>query len=233
MEQKPKKHVMIVPYRDRKKQLDIFLEKTLPRLNKYLNNVEVLIIEQEKGKPFNRGKVLNIGVKESDYDSYLYTHDVDVHPFRHTIYNIYDQKLDEKEIIGIYTSKFDTLGGIIKFKKKTFEIVNGFPNNYWGWGMEDKALQNRVEFMNINIKKSILQDTLNENDYFLVNDKDIKRVVSHDAQEKHNFVYKDFKKLDNMGKYKSVFNSGLNNLEYRITNKEQLMENVKKITVEI
>ncbi len=231
MEQK--KHIMIIPYRDRKTQLDIFLEKTFPRLKQYLNNVEILVVEQADGKPFNRGKVLNIGVKESDYDSYLYTHDVDVHPHRHTIYNIYNKEIDEKGIMGIYTSKHDTLGGIIKFKKKTFEVINGFPNNFWGWGMEDKALQNRAEFMEIKINKHIRQDTIYENDYFKVNDKDVKRVISQDAQEKHNFVYLEFPKLNNMQKYKNVFDNGLNNLEYKIIKQEQIMENVKKITVEI
>lgn len=227
------KHIIIIPYRDREKQLNIFLEKTLPRLQQYLNNVEILVIEQVEGQPFNRGKLLNIGVKESDYDSYLFTHDVDVHPHRHTIYNIYDKKLNEKEIMGIYTSKHNTLGGIIKFKKRTFEIINGFPNNFWGWGMEDKALQNRAEFMKVKISKNIRQDTIQENDYFIVNDQNITRVVTPDAQEKHNFVYKEFQKLNNMQKYANIFNNGLDNLKYAIEGKEILMENVKKITVKI
>ena len=121
----------------------------------------------------------------------------------------------------------------IDYYTKTFEIVNGFPNEFWGWGMEDKALQNRAEFMKIKVTKNILQDTLHENDYFIVNDKEVKRVVTPDAQKKHNFVYDEFSKLDNMQKYQSIFSSGLNNLEYKIIKQEQIMENVKKITVEI
>ena len=87
--------------------------------------------------------------------------------------------------------------------------------------------------MEIKINKHIRQDTLPENDYFTVNDKDIKRVLTEDAQKKHNFVYLEFPKLNNMQKYKNVFDNGLNNLEYKIIKQEQIMENVKKITVEI
>ena len=56
---------------------------------------------------------------------------------------IYKRK--DNNIIGIYTSKHNTLGGIIKFTTNNFEKINGFPNNFWGWGVEDKALQNRVD----------------------------------------------------------------------------------------
>ena len=227
------KNVMIIPYRDRKTQLDLFYQEHFPRLKQYLNNVEILIVEQDKGKPFNRGKVLNIGVKESDYNSNLFTHDVDVHPHRHTIYRIYNQNVEDKEIKGIYTSKHNTLGGIIKFNKKTFETINGFPNEFWGWGMEDKALQNRAEFMKIKVTKNILQDTLHENDYFRVNDKNVPKVITEDAQKKHNYVYDEFPKFNETQKYKHTFEDGINNLKYTILNDEILMENVRKITVKI
>ena len=31
----------------------------------------------------------------------------------------------------------------------TIQKINGFPNDVWGWGTEDKALQNRTEYYNI------------------------------------------------------------------------------------
>ena len=52
---------------------------------------------------------------------------------------------------------------------QTFSLINGFPNNFWGWGEEDKALQNRAEAFGIEIKKNeLMQDTLTtlENDKF-------------------------------------------------------------------
>ena len=62
--------------------------------------------------------------------------------------------------MGIYTSHCNTLGGIIKLNDKTIQKINGFPNNIWGWGTEDKALQNRAEFYNIK-KITLLTNKLN------------------------------------------------------------------------
>ena len=99
--------------------------------------------------------------------------------------------------------------------------------------MEDKALQNRAEFMKIKVTKNILQDTLHENDYFRVNDKNVPKVITEDAQKKHNYVYDEFPKFNETQKYKHTFEDGINNLKYTILNDEILMENVRKITVKI
>ena len=40
------------------------------------------------------------------------------------------------------------MGGIIKIKDSIIHKINGFPNDVWGWGTEDKALQNRTEYYN-------------------------------------------------------------------------------------
>ena len=41
------------------------------------------------------------------------------------------------------TNKF-YFGGIVTFSAGGFRAVNGYPNNFWGWGGEDDALQLRV-----------------------------------------------------------------------------------------
>lgn len=35
-------------------------------------------------------------------------------------------------------------GGIVSFNIADFEKINGFPNNFWGWGGEDDELMKRV-----------------------------------------------------------------------------------------
>ena len=59
------KLAIIVPYRDR----DEHLMRFLPAMesSNLLEGIdyEILIVEQEKGKPFNRGKLLNVGAIQS------------------------------------------------------------------------------------------------------------------------------------------------------------------------
>ena len=60
------KLAIIVPYRDRLLHLNKFIAYMRPRFK-----ADVIVVEQLQGKPFNRGKLLNIGVIESpDYDYY-------------------------------------------------------------------------------------------------------------------------------------------------------------------
>ena len=58
-----KKLAVIVPYRNRESHLNVFI----PYLEDYLNSkkipFEIFVIEQKDKKPFNRGKLLNIGYK--------------------------------------------------------------------------------------------------------------------------------------------------------------------------
>ena len=56
----------------------------------------------------------------------------------------YNKEINENTVLAILTSICNTYGGIIKICNKTIDKINGFPNNIWGWGVEDKALKNRV-----------------------------------------------------------------------------------------
>ena len=54
---------IIVPYRDREQQLKRFLS----HMKDYIKDIdyEIFIIEQSDDKPFNRGKLLNVGYKHA------------------------------------------------------------------------------------------------------------------------------------------------------------------------
>ena len=55
---------IIVPYRDRQEHL----EKFIKQIPSYLSNndieYELIVVEQSDKKPFNRGKLFNIGANE-------------------------------------------------------------------------------------------------------------------------------------------------------------------------
>jgi hypothetical protein len=46
------------------------------------------------------------------------------------------------------------LGAVVSVNQEEFEQVNGYPNNFWGWGGEDNALNRRLHDNHIPIRKS-------------------------------------------------------------------------------
>ena len=78
MKKQISKLAIIVPYRNRKKQLDRFIKhidkffKKPIRSTKELVDYHIFVVEQSDEKPFNQGKLLNIGYtcsQKTDYSS--------------------------------------------------------------------------------------------------------------------------------------------------------------------
>lgn len=141
---------ILIPYRDRAENLAQFLRESLPLFNQHLDDFKIIVIEQGNTKPFNRGLLLNVGVKHfaKNSDDDIILHDVDIVPKKHVIEKYYSAKVDKNKILGIYGYEF-SIGGISKLSRSTFEMINGFPTNYWGWGYEDLILKLRVELTDI------------------------------------------------------------------------------------
>lgn len=148
---------LISPYRNRVKQLQLFLEHYSSILE--LEKVKIVIIEQFNNKAFNKGLLLNCGIKElnkrynfTDND-FLIFNDIDCLVKPHKLIDFLenpDNKINH--IYGfknIFFDKFNCLGGIVSMKYSTFCKINGFPNNFWGWGGEDLALGWRAKHNNI------------------------------------------------------------------------------------
>ena len=222
------KNTILIPYRDRKPDLKYFLNNSYPLLKKHLEGLKVLIIEQIDGKPFNRGKTLNVGFRESEAD-YYFTHDVDINPTEETIKSIYCKEVLDNSIMGIYTSRCNTLGGIIKMRSSTFETINGFPNNFWGWGCEDKDLQNRAEFRNIDVTKNILNNDPEKEKYFKIFDAGGRDM----RMPNHHFVYNVWDNVSIEDQEKYIIENGVSNTEYNIIKTINFNDDIKKITVEI
>jgi len=135
------KLAIIVPYRNRPEQLEKF--KTY--LEQYLDNrgyeYFIIVVEQTDNKSFNRGKLLNIGFKEAVRRrcDYVVFHDVDMLPLD------IDYSYEDFPIhLASDNLPFeDYFGGITLFPVHVFEKINGFSNNYWGWGFEDDDLRYR------------------------------------------------------------------------------------------
>jgi len=146
---------IIVPYRDREQQLKRFLS----HMKEYIKDIdyEIFIVEQADEKPFNRGKLLNAGYKyalDKGCDYFVF-HDVDMLP-EDVDYSYSDKPLHLATHLQEHdyeTTFFDYFGGVTMFTKEDFKTINGFSNEYWGWGFEDDDLLIRCIESDLDIDK--------------------------------------------------------------------------------
>jgi hypothetical protein len=134
---------VIVPYRDRKDHLDIFI----PTIKKYFD-AHVYVIEQCDEEGFNLGKLINCAFIEfhKEFD-YFVIHDVDTLPvkvdYSYSIYPCHLGTQIEKWSYKLPYPRF--FGGVILMPNAHFEIINGYDNGYFFYGAEDDALRKRLE----------------------------------------------------------------------------------------
>lgn len=157
---------IIAPYRDRYDQLMIFKRHITKFLKKTDIDYELIIVEQDNAKNFNRGKLLNIGflvAKKLGCD-YVVFHDIDMIPTKvdysysdhptHLASKFVSENKNFKRII------FDEyFGGVTIFPVDDFERINGYSNEYWGWGYEDDDLLWRCKVNGIKLDKKEIQTT--------------------------------------------------------------------------
>jgi predicted peroxiredoxin len=166
---------IIVPYRDREQQLKRFLT----HMKDYLKDIEyeIFIIEQSEGKSFNRGKLLNVGYKhavEKGCDYFVF-HDVDMLP-EDVDYSYSEKPLHLATHLQEHdyeTTFFDYFGGVTMFTKDDFKTINGFSNEYWGWGFEDDDLLVRCIESDLDLDtESFGSDEIQTNESFKFNGDD-------------------------------------------------------------
>uniref|UniRef100_K3X9X5 Galactosyltransferase C-terminal domain-containing protein n=1 Tax=Globisporangium ultimum (strain ATCC 200006 / CBS 805.95 / DAOM BR144) TaxID=431595 RepID=K3X9X5_GLOUD len=154
----PLRVAIIVPFRDshpaqkRQAHLDKFVPHMTALLTKQdeLSAFHIFIMEQSlDGRKFNRGKLLNAGsdIARNDYDVFIF-HDVDLLPGddlgQYYAHNPVDGPFHIARVWDRYNSNPKYFGGIVAFSRRDFIKINGFPNNFWGWGGEDDELYCRV-----------------------------------------------------------------------------------------
>lgn len=135
---------IMVPYRDRKEHLSIFL----PSIKYYLPNCDVYVIEQTDDKGFNLGKLINCGfIHFNELFDYFIIHDVDAIPEKVDYsYSIYPTHLGtEVENLAYKLPYPRFFGSVILMPNGHFEIINGYDNDFFHWGGEDDALRKRLE----------------------------------------------------------------------------------------
>ena len=154
-EVKTPKRIFIVPYRNRI-QHKFFFSKYMSFILEDCDDYEIMFSHQCDARTFNRGAVKNIGFiaaknkyPEHYKDITFIFNDVDTIPF----YKIFDYNTTHGVVKHYYGFKY-ALGGIVVMKGADFEKTNGYPC-FWGWGMEDNALQKRCDAVGLQIDRSV------------------------------------------------------------------------------
>lgn len=210
---------IIVPFRNRAEHLNIFA----PHINSFLANqnlsYKILIVEQTDEKPFNRAKLLNIGYDyvKDQFKNYVF-HDVDMIPIeKKASYEVVETPTHYAAIVeqfGWNLAYEQYVGGVTAFDDDSFKKINGFSNQYFGWGAEDDDLYRRCEISGVKfMRRQNMYSSLNH-------DRPIIKELYH-------------KNLNLLGTWQDrVKTDGLNNLNYEILN---IAENplYTQITVEI
>ena len=150
--------LIIIPYRNREEHLN----KLMNTLNFFSEHgLQTVIIEQSEGYPFNRGLLLNIGVKTFPDKDYYILHDVDLVPnedllkyyFEYPINPIHigfrGQRYSKDKVIPFTIDLINFLGGVLSISKTDFLRTNGMSNRFWGWGGEDNVQINRLNDLGI------------------------------------------------------------------------------------
>uniref|UniRef100_A0A8C9EKQ5 Beta-1,4-galactosyltransferase n=1 Tax=Pavo cristatus TaxID=9049 RepID=A0A8C9EKQ5_PAVCR len=154
------KVAIIIPFRNREEHLKYWLYYMHPILQRQQLDYGVYVINQDGDEEFNRAKLLNVGFveasKEYDYDCFVFS-DVDLIPMddRNT-YKCYSQPRHlsvSMDKFGFRLPYNQYFGGVSALSKEQFTKINGFPNNYWGWGGEDDDIYNRLVFKGMGISR--------------------------------------------------------------------------------
>lgn len=149
---------IVIPYRDRSEHLDLFLQHMHPFLQRQQLQYGVFVVEQSERRAFNRAKLFNIGFTEAlARDSYccFVFHDVDLLPI--DARNMYRcERFPRHLSSAIDVFRFvlpypDLFGGAVAVRADQFRELNGFSNEFFGWGGEDDDLQRRIRARGLSV----------------------------------------------------------------------------------
>lgn len=152
---------IIVPHRAREPHLRLLLYHLHPFLQRQQLAYGIYVIHQAGNSTFNRAKLLNVGVREALRDEQwdcLFLHDVDLLP--ENDHNLYVCDPRGPRHVAVAMNKFgyslpypQYFGGVSALTPDQYLKMNGFPNEYWGWGGEDDDIAARVHLAGMKISR--------------------------------------------------------------------------------
>ncbi|KAH6933724.1 hypothetical protein HPB50_017690 [Hyalomma asiaticum] len=137
---------IVVPYRNRSEHVKLFIYNMHRFLSRQQIDYGIFIIEQAL----------------YDYGCFVF-HDVDLIPIdQRNLYTCESQPMHMcvtiDDHLGVYYRVI--FGGVCAMTKEQFSLVNGFSNEYWGWGGEDDEMYKSLDLLT-NWYKRHVTDGLN------------------------------------------------------------------------
>ncbi|XP_070189945.1 beta-1,4-N-acetylgalactosaminyltransferase bre-4-like isoform X2 [Littorina saxatilis] len=142
---------IVIPYRDRLAHLTVLLAHLLPILKRQQLHFRIFVVEQYGRLTFNKGRIMNAAFKEAlkmySFDCVTF-HDVDLIPEDDR--NMYTcSGMPRHMSVAVDSLNYRLpyallVGGALNFMLEHFQQVNGYSNEYWGWGGEDDDMGFRI-----------------------------------------------------------------------------------------
>lgn len=216
----------VIPYRNRPDSLSVLTDKLESILNNLgVTNHKIWVIEQTPGKLFNLGILCNCGFdlikKTTSYkkeDIFVF-YPVDWLP----IPNVDFSPPKEKTIVWLCDPvKHWSFPTATMMANETFELINGWSDEFWGWGGDDFSQYLRACALVFNIERRQCSFTPNDSS-------DPRGVVDMSNTENNKKITDE---MQNKGV--DIWKSGYNTLKYKIlSEKECASKNMKHIEVDI
>tara|TARA_Y100000389_G_scaffold85343_1_gene82057 strand:- start:570 stop:1250 length:681 start_codon:yes stop_codon:yes gene_type:complete len=223
---------IVIHYRNRKEHLDAYLSK----IQSYDIQIpyELVVVEQDEGKPFNRGLMKNIGFTLRNPESdYVIFNDVDIIPTE----PMFQEYMKKTEVCRYLSPHHSCMGSVVGYHHKCFENTNGFPNVIFEWGVEDRILFYRTKHKDYDIKnenntfgnRSVVKQFIRKQN----NDSD-PRTVSNWLKSYSDTQHKAFENRRQNDDFESLLQSdGLNTLPTFNIIDQQRNGNVRHVKVSI
>jgi len=145
---------IIIPVRDREEHLRFLLYYLHSMLQRQQLRYQIVVVEQDDRNIFNKDQLMNTAFKyivnNTNFRCVVF-HDVDL--FSENDRLIYKCTESDDTVthlahrIDKYEYKFCcgmTIGGVLMLKTDQFIKINGFSNEYYGWGGEDDDANQRI-----------------------------------------------------------------------------------------
>mmetsp|Transcript_135847 Transcript_135847/g.434632 ORF Transcript_135847/g.434632 Transcript_135847/m.434632 type:complete len:1300 (+) Transcript_135847:161-4060(+) len=160
-ETRPKRIALIVPFRDREAHLQRFRDRIASHVSAWnqkgiRHDWTVYVVEQFDNDLFNRGYLFNVGFRDAmehakrsgkPYDCVV-MHDIDILPEAVVDYGwcLWPNQLSGEIECWSWSAPYpDNVGGVVSLSPAHWNQINGFSNEYDGWGGEDDDLYLRLK----------------------------------------------------------------------------------------